>query len=112
MLVYFMTVWHILQPFGTFYGHLVHFTAILYMYLTDNWYIFKEFVTFNTALVCSTKKNLATLVRTLTLVLVVAVGDLTEKSLAVEMDRQSNAPDFGPGVNFMKQLRLKFRDKN
>jgi hypothetical protein len=28
MLVYFMAIWSILQPFGIFCGHLVYFTAI------------------------------------------------------------------------------------
>jgi hypothetical protein len=38
--------WYILCPFGLFYGHLVYFMVV--------WYIF-------TVLVCCTKKNLATL---------------------------------------------------
>jgi hypothetical protein len=31
ILVYFMTVWSILRPLGTFYGHLVHFEVIWYI---------------------------------------------------------------------------------
>jgi hypothetical protein len=46
ILVYFMTIWSILRPFGIFYGHLVYFAVI--------WYIFPVFV-------FCTKKNLATL---------------------------------------------------
>jgi hypothetical protein len=38
-LVSFNTIWYILCPFGTFYGHLVHIFPVL---------------------VCCTKKNLAT----------------------------------------------------
>jgi hypothetical protein len=34
--VYFMSMWYILCPFGIFYGTLVYFTAI--------WYIFWSFV--------------------------------------------------------------------
>jgi hypothetical protein len=44
--VIFYLHWSILQPFGIFYGHLVYFVVI--------WYIF-------TVLGCCTKKNLATL---------------------------------------------------
>jgi hypothetical protein len=43
--VYFTTIWYILRPFGIFSGHLVYFIVI--------WYVFP-------ALVCCTKKNLAT----------------------------------------------------
>jgi hypothetical protein len=46
MLVYFMSIWYILQTFAIFYGHLVYFLVI--------WYIFP-------ILVCCSKKNLATL---------------------------------------------------
>jgi hypothetical protein len=46
MLIYFMVIWNILQTFGIFYDHLVHFVFI--------WYIFPVWVIF-------TKKNLATL---------------------------------------------------
>jgi hypothetical protein len=28
MLVYFMSIWYLLQPFGVFYGHLFHFRVI------------------------------------------------------------------------------------
>jgi hypothetical protein len=28
MLVYFMDIWYMLRPFGTFYGHLVYFVGI------------------------------------------------------------------------------------
>jgi hypothetical protein len=35
MLIYFMAVWNILQTFGIFYDHLVHFVSI--------WYIFSRF---------------------------------------------------------------------
>jgi hypothetical protein len=45
----FMTIWSILRPIGIFYGHLVYFLVV--------WYIFP-------VLVCCTKKNLATLVIT------------------------------------------------
>jgi hypothetical protein len=47
MLVYFMSIWSILRPFGVFYGHLVHFT---------------RFGTFEPIMVFCIKKNLATLV--------------------------------------------------
>jgi hypothetical protein len=46
ILVYFMTIWSILRPLKIFYGHLVHFLLI--------WYIFP-------ILVSCTKNNLATL---------------------------------------------------
>jgi hypothetical protein len=46
ILIYFMAIWNILQTFGIFYGHLVHFAVI--------WYFFP-------VLVCCTEKNLATL---------------------------------------------------
>jgi hypothetical protein len=46
MMVYFRVIWRIIQPFGTFCGHLVFFIVI--------WYIFP-------VLVCYKKKNLATL---------------------------------------------------
>jgi hypothetical protein len=46
MLVYFMDTWSILRPFVIFYGHLVEFVVI--------WYIFH-------VLVFCTKINLATL---------------------------------------------------
>jgi hypothetical protein len=46
MLKYLMAIWNILQTFGNFYVHLVHFVLI--------WYIFP-------VLVSRTKKNLATL---------------------------------------------------
>jgi hypothetical protein len=35
MLIYLMAIWNILQTFGIFYGHLVHFVFI--------WYIFPGF---------------------------------------------------------------------
>jgi hypothetical protein len=47
-----MAIWNILQTFGTFYGRLVHFVFI--------WYIFP-------VLVSCIKKNLATLVYIITL---------------------------------------------
>jgi hypothetical protein len=47
MLVCFIDIWSILQPFGKIYGHLVHFVIICN--------IFSPF------LVCCTKNNLATL---------------------------------------------------
>jgi hypothetical protein len=47
MLIYFMALWNILQTFGIFSDHLVHFMLI--------WYIFP-------VLISCTKKNLATLV--------------------------------------------------
>jgi hypothetical protein len=31
MLVYFMTIWNILRPFGIFYDHLQYFIAIWYI---------------------------------------------------------------------------------
>jgi hypothetical protein len=46
MVVYFMSIWYILQLFGIFYGHSVYFLVI--------WYIFPVSV-------CCSKKNLATL---------------------------------------------------
>jgi hypothetical protein len=52
MLMYFMAIWNILQRFGIFYDHQVHFVFI--------WYIFPRF------LVSCTKKNLATLLRNVT----------------------------------------------
>jgi hypothetical protein len=48
MLIYFMAIWNILQTFGIFYDHLVHFVFI--------WYIFL-------VLESCTKKNLATLLQ-------------------------------------------------
>jgi hypothetical protein len=45
--MYVMSIWYILRPFGIFYGYLVYFLVI--------WYIFD-------VLVCCSKKNLATLV--------------------------------------------------
>jgi hypothetical protein len=47
ILVYFMTIWNILLPFGIMYGHLVQFVVI--------WYIFPQFSMFGP------RKNLATL---------------------------------------------------
>jgi hypothetical protein len=47
MLIYFMAIWNMLQKFGSFYDHFVHFVFI--------WYIFP-------VLISCTKKNLATLV--------------------------------------------------
>jgi hypothetical protein len=35
MLIYFMAIWNILRPFGTFCDHLVHFVLL--------WYIFSGF---------------------------------------------------------------------
>jgi hypothetical protein len=32
MLVYFNAIWNIWQPFGKYYGHLVHFVVIWYMF--------------------------------------------------------------------------------
>jgi hypothetical protein len=55
MLVYFMSIWYILQPFGIFYSRLVYFTAV--------WYIFWLFGIFFPVLVCCSKKNLATLAK-------------------------------------------------
>jgi hypothetical protein len=46
LLIYFVPIWNILETFGIFYDHLVHFVFI--------WYIFPVLVSF-------TKKNLATL---------------------------------------------------
>jgi hypothetical protein len=46
MLVYFMAIWSILRSFGIFYGHLIYFVAIRYIF---------------PVLLCCTKKNLATL---------------------------------------------------
>jgi hypothetical protein len=46
MLVYFMAIWSIFLPFGTFYGAWVYFVIV--------WYIFP-------VLVCCSPKNLATL---------------------------------------------------
>jgi hypothetical protein len=45
--------WHILDPFGLFYGHWKYFMAI--------WYILWSFGIFPPVLVSCTKKNLATL---------------------------------------------------
>jgi hypothetical protein len=50
-----MAIWYILWPFGIFYGHLVYFMAIWYI-VWSLWYIFP-------VLVCSDKKNLATLLQ-------------------------------------------------
>jgi uncharacterized membrane protein YiaA len=47
--------WSILRPFGLFYGYLVYFVTL--------WYIFSLFGTFFPVLVYCTMKNLATLVR-------------------------------------------------
>jgi hypothetical protein len=47
MLVYFMTIWNIKQPFGIIYGRLVKYVVI--------WYIFPQFGMFGA------RKNLATL---------------------------------------------------
>jgi hypothetical protein len=52
-LVYFMAVWYILCLFGIIYGHLVYFITIWFVLMVP-WYIFP-------ALVCCTRKNLATL---------------------------------------------------
>jgi hypothetical protein len=46
VLIYVMAIWNILQTFGIFYDHLVHFVFI--------WYIFPVWVS-------CTKKNLANL---------------------------------------------------
>jgi hypothetical protein len=55
---YFMTIWYILWPFGTFYDHLVHFMTIWYMlwpfgtfydhlvHFMNIWYILWPFGTF------------------------------------------------------------------
>jgi hypothetical protein len=45
--IFFMEIWSILQPFHMFYGHLVYFVVI--------WYLFP-------VLVYCTKKTMATLV--------------------------------------------------
>jgi hypothetical protein len=45
MLMYCMAIWNILETFGTYYDHLVHFVFIFYILV----------------LVSCTKKNLATL---------------------------------------------------
>jgi hypothetical protein len=47
--IYFMTIWSLLRQLEKFYGHLVYFIVI--------WYIFPRFV-------FCTKKNLATLLST------------------------------------------------
>jgi hypothetical protein len=46
--IYFMDIWNILRPFGTFNGSLVYFEVTRYMFFP--------------VLVCCTKNNLATLV--------------------------------------------------
>jgi hypothetical protein len=53
ILVYFMSIWSILLPFGIFCGHLIYFVVV--------WYILWSFGIFLTVLVCCAKKNLATL---------------------------------------------------
>jgi hypothetical protein len=55
MLIYFMAIWNILQTFGAFYDHLVHFVFLLVQFVFI-WYIFPVWVIFG-------KKNLATLSR-------------------------------------------------
>jgi hypothetical protein len=42
----------------------------------------------------------------------VIVGEFSEESQAINMERQSGTPAIGPGVNFMKQLWSKILDKN
>jgi hypothetical protein len=32
MLIYFMAIWNILQTFGIFYDHMVHFVFIWYIF--------------------------------------------------------------------------------
>jgi hypothetical protein len=39
MLVYFMTIWNILQPLGVFYGKLVYFAVIGMLF--PFWYAWK-----------------------------------------------------------------------
>jgi hypothetical protein len=36
-LVYFTAIWYMLWPFGTIYGHLVHFLVIWYIF--PFWYV-------------------------------------------------------------------------
>jgi hypothetical protein len=52
MLVYFMTIWYILQQSGILYGNLVSFGVIWYVYFPPFWYVW-------------TNKNLATLQKNL-----------------------------------------------
>jgi hypothetical protein len=54
LLVHFMVFWYILWSFDKFYGRLVHFTCGRLVYFMVIWYIFYR-------LVCCSKKNLATL---------------------------------------------------
>jgi hypothetical protein len=73
ILVYFMTIWSILPPFGIYCGYLVYFIVIRYIlllcvifycylvYFIVIWYILLLFGIFFPVLVCFTEKNLATL---------------------------------------------------
>jgi hypothetical protein len=54
-LVYFVGIFMYICLFGIFYGYLVYFMVV--------WYILWLFGIFFSVLVCCTKKNLATLVR-------------------------------------------------
>jgi hypothetical protein len=67
-LVYFTAMWYkscpfgiFLWPFGIFYGHLVYFTAIWYI-LWPFGIFYGHLVYLPPILVCSIKKNLATLI--------------------------------------------------
>jgi hypothetical protein len=57
-LVYFISFWYILRPFGKLYGHLVNFTAIWYILRPLGAYIICNMFP---VLVCFSKTNLATL---------------------------------------------------
>jgi hypothetical protein len=64
IVVYFMTIWSILRPLEIFYGHLVYFTAIGNI-LWPFGIFCGNLVYFFPVLVFWTKKNLATLMRSL-----------------------------------------------
>jgi hypothetical protein len=63
ILVYFMSIWSIFRPFGIFYGHLYIFPRFGSFLPVWVHFIFPRFGTFYPVLVCSAKKNLATLIR-------------------------------------------------
>jgi hypothetical protein len=60
--MYFSHIWWILWTFGVFYGHLVYYMDIWCILWTFRRYILWSFGTCFSALVCCTKKDLATLI--------------------------------------------------
>jgi hypothetical protein len=84
-LEYFMDIWYILWPFGTFCVHLVHFTV----------------------LVSSAKKNLATLLR----VLIYIMNDLKLKEIFLSKKQTFVQPSFKLSFQHALHSNIKLRKK-